>query len=89
MQNHYILGVHVTNRMVNSLEVQKIFAEFGCHIKTRVGFHDVDETSGCCSSSGLVMLEVVGGEKVANDLVAKLGTVKGIQTGMMVFTHPE
>ncbi len=89
MQNHYILGVHVTNRMVNSVEVQKIFAEYGCYIKTRLGLHDVDETQGCCSSSGLVLLEIIGGEKIVGEIVEKLGRIEGLQTGKMVFTHPE
>jgi len=89
MQNHYILGVHVTNRMVNSVEVQKIFAEYGCYIKTRLGLHDVDETQGCCSSSGLVVLEIIGGEKIVGEIVEKLGRIDGLQTGKMVFTHPE
>lgn len=88
MQNHFILGVHVTNRMVKAVEVQKIFSEYGCYIKTRVGLHDVDETSGCCSSSGLVMLEIVGGEKIAKEIAAKLGVIEGLQTGMLVFSHP-
>ena len=48
MHEHYILGVHVTNRTVNSVEVQKVFSEYGCYIKTRVGLHDVDETGGMC-----------------------------------------
>ncbi len=89
MLDHHILGVHVTNRMVNSVEVQKVFAEYGCNIKTRLGLHDVDETSGCCSSSGLVILEIVGGDKVASEIAAKLGAIAGIQVGKMVFTHPE
>lgn len=88
MQNHYILGVHVTNRMVKAVEVQKIFSEYGCYIKTRVGLHDVDESSGCCASSGLVVLELVGGEKIANEITEKLNAIAGLQTGMLVFSHP-
>lgn len=89
MHDHYIIGVHVTNRLVNSVEVQKVFSEFGCHIKTRVGLHDVDETGGQCSSTGIVVLEVIGGRKIVDEIIARLEPIDGVQTGLMVFSHPE
>ena len=37
---HIILGVHITDRLKNAVEVQKVFTEYGCNIKTRIGLHD-------------------------------------------------
>ncbi|HNU68371.1 MAG TPA: hypothetical protein PLB35_09165 [Myxococcota bacterium] len=89
MHEHYILGVHVTNRTVNSVEVQKVFSEYGCYIKTRVGLHDVDETGGMCSSTGIVVLEIIGGRAIVDQIIAKLKPIAGIQTELMVFSHPQ
>jgi hypothetical protein len=34
---HIILGIHVSDRLKNAVEVQKVFTEYGCNIKTRIG----------------------------------------------------
>ncbi len=40
-----ILGIQVTNRLTKAPEVEKLFTQYGCNIKTRLGLHDVNETS--------------------------------------------
>ncbi len=40
MRKRIILGVQVTNRIKNALEVQEILTKFGCNIKTRLGLHE-------------------------------------------------
>lgn len=40
---HIILGIHVSDRLKNAVDVQKVFTEYGCNIKTRIGLHDADE----------------------------------------------
>ena len=39
---HIILGIHVTDRLKNAVDVQKVFTEYGCNIKTRIGLHDAE-----------------------------------------------
>ena len=36
MQDHVILGIHIINRMKDAVQIQSIFSEFGCNIKTRL-----------------------------------------------------
>ena len=53
---HIILGIHITDRLKNAVDVQKVFTEYGCNIKTRVGLHDVGRErllarAASCSSS--------------------------------------
>ena len=55
---HIIIGIHVSDRLKNAVEVQKVFTEFGCNIKTRIGLHDVD--ANVCSPSGVVLIEFYG-----------------------------
>jgi hypothetical protein len=51
MRKRVVLGVQVTNRVPNALEVQEILTEFGCNIKTRLGLHELTDT--VCSTVGL------------------------------------
>jgi hypothetical protein len=83
--DHIILGVHVTNRLKNAVDVQKVFTEYGCNIKTRVGLHDVDEN--VCSPSGVVLIEFFGSGAEAGTMADKLNQVEGVHVQKMVFGH--
>lgn len=83
--DHIILGIHVTNRLKNAVDVQKVFTEYGCNIKTRVGLHDVSDNA--CSPSGVVLIEFFGSDDDAVAMMAKLSEVEGLQVQKMVFGH--
>ena len=83
--DHIILGIHVTNRLKNAADVQKVFTEYGCNIKTRIGLHDVD--ANVCSPSGVVLLELFGSADEATAMMAKLNEVEGVVVQKMVFGH--
>jgi hypothetical protein len=83
--DHIILGIHVTNRLKNAVDVQKVFTEYGCNIKTRVGLHDVD--ANVCSPSGVVLIEFFGSDDEASAMMAKLNAVEGVQVQKMRFGH--
>ena len=83
--DHIILGIHVSDRLKNAVDVQKVFTEYGCNIKTRIGLHDVDETSArraaSCSSSSSAA------DDEAAAMMAKLNAVEGVSVQKMVFGH--
>lgn len=83
--DHIILGIHVTNRLKNAVDVQQVFTDYGCNIKTRIGLHDVDEN--VCSPSGVVLIEFFGADDEASAMMAKLNEVEGVQVQKMVFGH--
>ncbi len=83
--DHIILGIHITNRLKNAASVQKVFTEYGCNIKTRIGLHDVDEN--VCSPSGVVLIEFFGSDDEATAMMAKLNEAEGVQVQKMVFNH--
>lgn len=85
MGKHIILGVHITDRFKNATEVQKLFTEYGCHIKTRIGLHDVSLNE--CSPRGVVILEMIGIENRCFELAEKLNTIDGIEVQKMIFDH--
>ena len=84
MEKHIILGVHVTDRLKKASEVQRLFSEYGCNIKTRLGLHEVQNV---CSPNGIVLLEMYGEDQVCFDLADKLAAIEGIEVQKMVFTH--
>jgi ACT domain-containing protein len=85
LDKHIILGVHVTDRVPHSSEVQGVFSRFGCNIKTRLGLHDVSEDY--CSPGGLLLLEFVGEEARCDEMVEALSKIKGVEVQRMIFAH--
>lgn len=84
MDDHIILGVHITDRFRHVELVQHLFTEYGCNIKTRLGLHEVGNV---CSPNGLVLLELVGDRALCDQLEQKLTAVEGVEVKKMVFPH--
>lgn len=84
MDKHIILGIHITNRLKKASEVQQLFSQYGCNIKTRLGLHEVQNV---CSPNGIVLLEMYGEDAVCFELADKLAAIEGIEVQKMVFTH--
>ncbi|MDO8683532.1 MAG: hypothetical protein Q7N50_08630 [Armatimonadota bacterium] len=84
-KTHVILGVHITDRLKNAVDVQKLLTEYGCNIKTRLGLHEISDDT--CSMNGLLILEMVGDQIKSLELAAKLNEIEGIEVQNMVFEH--
>ncbi len=85
IHKHIIVGVHITDRVKHASKVQSVLTEFGIHIKTRLGLHDVDGNTS--SSSGIILLELVGDEKKCSLILKKLSAITGVEAKKMVFSH--
>lgn len=83
MRKRIVLGVQVTNRVPNALEVQEILTEFGCNIKTRLGLHELTDT--VCSTVGLLLLEAYRDPLQVKEMESRLKAVKGVVVKKMVF----
>lgn len=83
--SHKILAVHITDRMKDAAAVQKVFTEFGCNIRTRVGLHDVD--GNVCAPGGVVVLELVGPATITGEIAGHLGAIAGVEVRQVEFTH--
>ena len=83
MAPRIILGVNITSFAKNSGEVQKVFCEYGCSIRTRLGLHDA--TDSLCAPNGLILVEFVGGSEKAAEMTAKLTALPGIVVKQMEF----
>ena len=82
---HLIFGIHITDRMTQAVEVQRLFTEYGRHIKTRLGLHEVGAEAS--SPSGIVLLEMYGDEARCMELQEKLNAITGVEVQLMVFDH--
>ena len=85
MDKHLILGVHIHNRGENAVRVQQVLTEYGCHIKTRLGLHEVGD--GKCATGGVLLLELVGDEARCGELEAKLNAIDGVEVKKIEFGH--
>jgi hypothetical protein len=83
--SHKILAVHITDRMKDAAAVQKVFTEFGCNIRTRVGLHDVD--GNVCAPGGVVVLELVGPATITGEIAGHLSAIAGVEVQQVEFTH--
>ena len=66
--------------------MQALLTEYGAHIKTRLGLHDLE--TGTPGPRGLLLLELIDGEAWAA-LSRRLKLVAGLDVQEMVFDHPE
>jgi hypothetical protein len=82
--DHVMLAVHITDRIHHVSQVQSLLTEYGKYIQTRLGLH---ETGGAGSPNGILVLYMVGGEKVCAALARKLGKIKGVDVKKIVFKH--
>jgi len=85
MDRHVIFGVHLTDRLAHANRVQEVFTEFGAHIKTRLGLHDVGAHGS--SPSGVILLDVSGDDQLLERMSQRLATIEGVEVQRMVFTH--
>lgn len=83
---HLILGVHITDRLREAVEVQRCLTEYGRYIKTRLGLHEVEAASE--GPNGILLLEMIGPEGKSRELVDKLKAIAGIEVQSMTFGHP-
>jgi hypothetical protein len=86
-ENHTLMGVHITDRVAEAVEVQRLLTEYGTNIKTRLGMHEVDK--GFSAPNGLLVLEMVGDPGRIGELHDKLNAVEGVEAKCMEFAHPD
>jgi hypothetical protein len=84
-ESHKILAVHITDRLKDAAAVQKVFTEYGCNIRTRVGLHDV--TGNVCAPGGVVVLELVGPDTITGEIAGSLNAITGVEVQKVEFTH--
>jgi len=84
-EKHVIVGVHITDRIQHATEVQQVFTDYGGFIRTRLGLNDMG--SGKAGPNGLILLEMVGDERAADQMMKKLKNIAGVDSKKIIFEH--
>jgi len=80
---HTIVAVHITDRLKEAVDIQRVLTQFGNIVKTRLGLHEVDAGG----MSGLLLLDVIPpAEKIA-EFVNALEQIEGVEVKTISFEH--
>ena len=82
---HYIVGVHITDRVKHVPQVQAVLTNFGCYINTRIGLHEASDAM--CSPYGLLIVELLGDNGKLEEFSNSLLGIEGVDVKSMVFSH--
>lgn len=78
-----IVAIKVLDRLKEAGRLQKLLSDNASIIKTRFGFHELNDNK--CSRVGLVILELMGDEHECNKFIQKLNDIGGIIVKVMNF----
>ncbi len=83
--DHFIVAIHVTDRVRQAGLVQKKLTSFGTNIKTRIGLHEANGRA--VSPNGIIILELIGAKSRCNQIAAALNRITGVEVKSLVFEH--
>ncbi|MDP4189044.1 MAG: hypothetical protein Q8907_08500 [Bacteroidota bacterium] len=78
-----ILGISVGDRIKAVEELQQVLTNYADSIKTRFGFHELNQN--VCSRRAIILLELAGNPNVWNDLETDLKEIEDVQVKEMTF----
>lgn len=70
------MAIKVNGRIAQAPHVQEILTKYGCNIKTRVGFHEVNEDQ--CSMDGILILQLFGKDEEIQGMLAEMVKLEGV-----------
>jgi len=71
-----IMAIKINGRIAHAPHVQEVLTKYGCNIKTRVGFHEVNEDQ--CSMDGILILQLFGKEAEIQDMMGEMAKIEGV-----------
>jgi hypothetical protein len=83
MNEKWIIGIQISDRVKEASRVQDILTTFGCSIKTRLGLHDEEDGRG---ENGLIILEMTGNPEEIMKLENALLEVENLEVQRMIFS---
>jgi hypothetical protein len=77
------MAVKVGARSKHVPQVQDILTEFGCNIRTRVGFHETSETE--CSTDGFIIMQLSGKDEEIKKMYDALNSIDEVKATFIEF----
>lgn len=81
MNDYYIIGIRLDNRLNNAAKLQEVLTNNGCSIKVRLGLHDV--SPDYCSNDGLIIIRPSGEKEEVIALVGELDKIEGAKAKLI------
>lgn len=85
MNNLRIIGILISDRIKEAGRTQKVLTENAHLIKSRLGFHEVNENT--CSRVGFILLQLAGKPEECDRLEAALAEIGGLELQRMDFNY--
>jgi len=83
MKEIRIIGLLISDRIKEAGLTQAVLSEYAHIIKSRLGFHEVNED--ICSRVGFIILQLDGDPEEFDRLETKLNQIGGIEIHHMIF----
>jgi metal-responsive CopG/Arc/MetJ family transcriptional regulator len=80
-----IIGLLITDRIKEAGLTQEILTKHANIIKSRLGFHEVNEDK--CSRIGFILLQITGNQQDYEELESELSEIGGIEIQRMIFRY--
>jgi hypothetical protein len=81
MNCYYFIIMRLGQRVQTATAVQETLTKFGCHIRTRLGMHDVGE--GFCIDEGIVILQVCGDRENVENMLLALNAIDSVKAKLV------
>lgn len=81
MNCYYIIAMRLEQRMQTAAAVQETLTKFGCHIRARIGLHDVGD--GFCANDGILILQVCGEREAVERMLNALNEFENVKAKLI------
>jgi hypothetical protein len=80
-----ILGLLISDRIKEAGRTQLTLSKYSKLIRTRLGFHELNDN--VCSRSGIILLHLTGDPAEWSQFEIELGEIGGLEVKNMSFTY--
>jgi hypothetical protein len=80
-----ILGLLISDRIKEAGRTQLVLSKYSRLIKTRLGFHELNDN--VCSRSGIIVLHLTGKPDEWKEFEEELAKIGGLEVQNMSFTY--
>jgi len=80
-----ILGLLISDRIKEAGRTQLTLSKYSRLIRTRLGFHELNEN--VCSRSGIIILHLTGNQQEWMEFEKELNEIGGLEDQNMSFTY--
>lgn len=85
MKETRIIGLLIRDRIKEAGRIQLILSKYSHLIKSRLGFHELNENT--CSRAGVIILQLSGNQEEWNAFEEDMAKIGGVEMQKMSFVY--